>query len=401
MPSLAGRVGRAPVAATVAMTVRARQMREAGTDVVMLTIGEPDFSSPPHAIEAAHQAALRGETKYPPQDGTPALKQAIRRKIARDSGLDAPLDQIMVSNGGKQVIFNALMATVEEGDEVVIPTPIWGAYPLMAKVVGGVPVSVPCPQNNGFKLRPEDLDAAITPRTKWLVLNFPNNPTGAACSADEMRALADVMLRHPDVWILSDDMYEHLLYTGEPHATMAAVEPRLADRTLTVSGVSKTYAMTGWRIGFGFGPRELIRAMVAMQGQISAGVSTVGQAAAVAALDGPQEDVAVRREAYRRRRDLVVDALQRCPGITCHRPEGAFYVYPGVAGLLGRTTPGGRQLDTDADVAMALLEEAHVACVAGTAFGMSPYLRLSYATDEASLRTAMQRIEAFCHSLPA
>ncbi len=399
MPGLAQRLDRAPVAPTVAMTIKARAMRARGIEVIALTIGEPDFDSPRHAIEAGYQAALRGDTKYPPQDGQPALKQAIQRKFQRDSGLEFALDEIMVSNGGKQVIFNALMATLDDGDEVIVPAPYWGAYPLMTRVVGGEPVIVNCPQNNGFKLRPEDLEAAITPRTKWLVLNFPNNPTGAAATRNEVAALAEVMLRHPHVWIMSDDMYEHLVFDGFKHATMAAVEPRLRDRTLTVSGVSKTYAMTGWRIGFGAGPRGLIKAMVNMQGQVAAGVSTVGQAAAAAALDGPQDEVPRMAEAYRRRRDLVVDALNQAPGMVCHRPEGAFYVYPNIAGCLGKTTPAGVRLDTDEDFALALLEEQHVAVVHGAAFGMSPYVRISYATDDASLTEACRRIVAFCASL--
>lgn len=398
MPALARRVARAPVAATVAMTVKARALRDAGHEVISLAIGEPDFASPPHAVEAAHQAALRGDTKYPPQDGQPALKQAIQRKFQRDSGLSFAPDQIVVGNGGKQVIFDAYLATLDEGDEVLIPAPYWSAYALMAGVVGAEAVTVACPQNNGFRLRPEDLDAAITPRTKWLILNNPGNPTGAAYGEDELRALGAVLLRHPHVWVLSDDMYEHLIYDA-PHATMAAVMPELAGRVLTVSGVSKTYAMTGWRIGFGAGPRELIRAMVNMQGQATAGVSTVGQAAAAAALDGPQDGVAAQVASYRRRRDLVVDALNYAPGIACHRPEGAFYVYPSIADCLGRKTPGGTWIETDEAFALALLAEQHVAVVHGAAFGMSPYVRISYATDEASLAEAMARIQAFCAAL--
>ncbi len=398
-PGLSARLARVPVAATMAMTIKAREMRAAGVPVISLTIGEPDFASPPHAIEAANQAALRGETKYTPQDGIPALKQAVQRKFKRDSGLDFALDEIAVSNGGKQAIFNALMATIDEGDEVVIPAPYWGAYPLMVTLAGGVPVAVNCPQNNGFKLRPDDLEVAITPRTKWLILNFPNNPTGAACSAAEMAALGEVMLRHPHVWIMSDDMYEHLVFDGFKHATMAAVQPALRDRTLTISGVSKTYAMTGWRVGFSAGPRRLIRAMMAMQGHATAGVSGITQAAAVAALDGPQDSVAVQADAYRRRRDLVVDALNQAPGVLCHRPEGAFYVYPNIAGCLGKTTPAGTRIDTDADFTLALLAEQHVACVHGAAFGMSPYIRISYATDDASLTEACERIRVFCASL--
>jgi aspartate aminotransferase len=399
MPALARRLDRVPVAATVQMTMRARALRAEGHDVIALTIGEPDFASPPHAIEAAHRAALAGETKYAPHDGTKALKEAVQRKYAREQGIDYPLDQIAISNGGKQAIFNALMATIDPGDEVVIPAPYWGAYPLMTRFAGGEPVFVTCPQNNGFKLRAEDLDAAITPRTKWLLLNFPNNPTGAACDAAGLAAIADVMRRHPHVWIMSDDMYERLVYDGLKHVTMAQVAPDLRDRTLTISGVSKTYAMTGWRIGFSVGPQPLIRAMVNVQGQSTAGTSSVGQAAAVAALDGPQDAVAPMVEAYRRRRDLVVDGLNACAGIQCHKPEGAFYVFPTIAGCIGRTSGGGRRIETDADFALALLEEAHVGTVAGAAFGMSPYLRISTATSDAALAEACRRMRAFCAEL--
>jgi aspartate aminotransferase len=399
MPALATRLGRAKPAATVQMTIKARAMRAAGVDVIQLTIGEPDFASPAHAIDAAYAAAMAGETKYPPQDGTKRLKEAVQRKFKRDHDLDYALDEICIANGGKQVIWNALMATLDDGDEVIVPAPYWGAYPLMTSVIGGTPVIVNCPQNNGFKLRPEDLEAAITPRTKWLVLNFPNNPTGAACSREELAAIAEVMLRHPHVWIMSDDMYEHLVYGDFRYSTMAAVEPRLRGRILTIAGVSKTYAMTGWRIGFGAGPKELIRGMVAIQGHVAAGVSSIGQAAAAAALDGPQELVAERAAIYLRRRDLVVDALNAMPGISCHRPEGAFYVYPNIAGCLGRTTAGGKLIETDEDFALACLEEAHVALVHGAAFGMSPYLRISYATDDASLAEACRRIAVFVGGL--
>jgi len=399
MPKLAGRLDRAESPALVKMTQRARAMRAQGVDVITLTIGEPDFSSPPHAIEAAHAAALRGETKYTPFDGTRALKEAVQRKFRRDSGLDFGLDQIMVGNGGKQVIFDALMASVDPGDEVIIPAPYWSAYALMAQIAGGVPVFVACPQNNAFKPRPEDIAAAIGPRTKWVLLNFPNNPTGAACSPDELAAIAAVLERHPDVWVLCDDMYEHLVYDGFDLRTLAAVAPGIADRILIVSGVSKTYAMTGFRVGFGAGPKHLIAAMVTMQGHATSGVSSVGQAAAAAALDGPQELVVERAAIYRRRRDMVVEALNQCAGITCHRPEGAFYVFPSVAGCLGRRSPAGRQIESDADFAGALLEEAHVATVPGGSFGMAPYLRVSYATDEAALSKACDRIADFCARL--
>jgi aspartate aminotransferase len=399
MPALAERLTRIQVAASVAMTVKARELRAAGKNVITLTTGEPNFDSPPHAIEAAHQAALKGDTKYPPQDGVLALRQAIQAKFKRDSGLDYALDEISVSNGGKQCLFNALMATVDPGDEVVIPVPSWIAYAQMTTIAEGTPVFVTCPQNNGFKPRAEDIDAAITKRTKWLILNNPNNPTGACCSADEIRAIAEVMRKHPHVWILSDDMYEHLVFDGFQHATIAQVAPDLKDRTLTVSGVSKTYAMTGWRIGFAGGPKALIKAMVNMQGQATAGVSTVGQAAATAALNGPQDGVQVQIDAYKRRRDVAVAMLNASPGISCHSPEGAFYVFPNVAACLGKTTAGGRVLNTDQDVCLALLEEQYVATVHGAAYHMSPYLRISTATADDELVEGLKRIQTFCEGL--
>ncbi len=399
MPALAQRLSDVQVSASAAMTALARDMQLRGIKVISLASGEPDFPTPRHAIEAAYKAALMGDTKYPPQGGTEALKAAIQRKFKRDNNLDYALDEIIVCNGGKQAIFNAFMATIDPGDEVVIPAPYWISYADMAKVAGGRPVLVNCPQNNGFKLRPQDLDAAITPRTKWVMLNFPNNPTGAACSRAEMRAIAEVLLRHPHVWILTDDMYEHLVYDGFEFCTIAEVEPRLKDRVLTVNGASKTYAMTGWRIGFAGGPKNLIKAMFNMQGQATSGVSTVGQAAAAAALDGPQDLVRERAEEYRRRRDLVVEMLNAAPGITCHKPEGAFYVFPNIAGCLGRTSKGGRKIETDTDFVFALLEEKHVAAVQGAAYGMSPYMRISYATDTASLTEACARIQEFCREL--
>lgn len=399
MPAIAQRLKDVQVSASVVMGQKARALAEAGHTVIPLNTGEPDFATPDHAIEAAYKAAKSGDTKYPPQDGTKALKAAVQRKFKRDNNLDYALDEIMVANGGKQIIYNALMATVDPGDEVVIPAPYWISYADMAKVAGGVPVLVNCPQNNGFKLRPEDLDAAITPKTKWLFLNFPNNPTGAACGREEMRAIADVMLKHPHVWILTDDMYETIVYDGFEFCTIAEVEPKLRDRTLTVNGASKVYAMTGWRVGFCGGPKPLIKAMINMQGQATSGVSTISQAAAAAALDGPQDLVHERRATFEKRRDLCLSILARARGMTVHKPEGAFYLYPNIAGCLGKTSAGGAKIETDTDFALALLDEKHVAVVQGAAYGMSPYVRLSYASDEASLREACERIVAFCGEL--
>jgi len=399
MPALAERLNRVSISASVIMTIKARELAAQGIKVISLASGEPDFPSPPHAIEAAHQAALAGDTKYPPQDGTKRLKEAVQRKFKRDNNLDYALDEIMVTNGGKQSIFNAFMATIDPGDEVLIPAPFWVSYAEMAKVAGGVPVTINCPQNNGFKLRPEDLDAAITPKTKWVMINFPNNPTGAACSRAEMQAIAAVLMKHPHVWLMTDAMYEHLIYDGFEFCTIADVEPRLKDRTLTVNGASKTYAMTGWRVGFCGGPKALIKGMMNMQGQATAGVSTISQAAVAAALDGPQDLVRERAEEYRQRRDLVVEMLNAAPGISCHKPEGAFYVFPNIAGCIGKTSKGGRKIETDTDFAMALLEEKYVATVQGTAYGMSPYLRISYATDTENLREACGRIQEFCREL--
>ena len=399
MPALAQRLADVKVSASAAMTARARDLRAQGVKVISLSNGEPDSLTPRHAIEAAYKAALSGDTKYPPQGGTVALKQAIQRKFRRDNALDYSMDEIIVGNGGKQIIFNAFMATLDPGDEVVIPTPHWISYADMAKVAGGVPVAVPCPQNNGFKPRAEDIEAAITPKTKWVLLNFPSNPTGAVPSRAEIAAIAAVLMKHPQVWVMTDDMYEHLIYDGFEFHTIAAVEPGLKDRTLTVNGVSKTYSMTGWRIGFAGGPASLIKGMFNMQGQATAGVSTVGQAAAAAALDGPQDLVRERQDTYRMRRDMVVEMLNAAPGITCHKPEGAFYVFPNLAGCLGKTTKGGKRIDSDTDFVMALLEEKRVAAVQGAAYGMSPHMRISYATDTESLVEACTRIQDFCRDL--
>jgi len=392
----AARLRDVAIGASSAMTALARAK---GGDVIALSQGEPDFATPDNAVQAAGQAAQGGDTKYPPQGGTAALKKAIQRKFKRDNDLDYALDEIIVTNGGKQAIFNALMASVDPGDEVVVPVPCWVSYTEMVKFAGGVPVIVRCTENSGFKLRPEDLDGAITPKTKWVILNFPSNPTGAACTRSEMRALADVILKHPHVMVMTDDMYEHLIYGDFEFCTMAQVEPKLHDRVLTVNGASKAYAMTGWRIGYAGGPKPLIDAMLNVQGQTTSGVSTIGQAAATAALDGPQDLLRARAEAYRERRDLVVGMLNEAPGMHCSTPEGAFYVFPNIAGCIGRTSAGGQRIETDRDFVMALLNEKHVAIVQGAAYGLSPYVRVSYATDTERLREGCRRIVAFCREL--
>lgn len=399
MFEVAERLRNVKVSASAAMTRKVRELRAQGVKIVGLSSGEPDFPTPPHAIEAAHKAALAGDTKYPPQDGVKPLKEAIRAKFKRDNNLDYALEEILVSNGSKQIMYNALMASINPGDEVIIPAPGWISYADQAVVAGAKPVSVSCPENNQFKLRAADLEAAITPRTKWVVVNFPNNPTGAACSRAEMRQITDVLLKHPHVLVMADDVYEHLVYDDFEFCTVAEVEPRLRDRTLTVNGASKAYAMTGWRVGFAGGPRPMIAAMTNMQGQIGSGISTIGQAAATAALNGPQDLLKERAADYMKRRDEVVGMLRKAPGVTCHLPEGAFYVFPNIAGCIGKTTKGGRRIETDTDFVTALLEEKHVAVVQGAAYGMSPYFRLSYATDMASLREGCSRIQEFCSEL--
>ena len=399
MFEVAERLRNVKVSASAAMTRKVRELRAQGVKIVGLSSGEPDFPTPPHAIEAAHKAALAGDTKYPPQDGVKTLKEAIQRKFKRDNNLDYALEEILVSNGSKQIMYNALMASINPGDEVIIPAPGWISYADQAVVAGAKPVSVSCPENNQFKLRAADLEAAITPRTKWVVVNFPNNPTGAACSRAEMRQITDVLLKHPHVLVMADDVYEHLVYDDFEFCTVAEVEPRLRDRTLTVNGASKAYAMTGWRVGYAGGPKAMIAAMMNMQGQATAGVSTVGQAAVAAALDGPQDIIASHVADYQNRRNLVVDWMNECKGIKCHKPEGAFYVFPNVAGCLGKTTPKGKKLETDTDFVTALLEERHVATVQGAAYGMSPYFRISYATDLDSIREGCKRIKEFCADL--
>ena len=387
------------ISASAAMTRKVRELRAQGVKIVGLSSGEPDYASPRHAIQAAYKAALAGDTKYPPQDGVKALKEAVQRKFKRDNNLDYALDEVMVSNGSKQIMYNATMASVNPGDEIVIPSPGWISYADQFKLAGGVPVFVSCPENNQFKLRAADLDAAITPKTKWVVLNFPNNPTGAVCSRAQMRELAQVLLKHPHVLIMADEIYEHLIYDGLEFCSIAEVEPKLKERTLTVNGASKAYAMTGWRVGFAGGPKAMIASMMNMQGQATSGVSTVGQAAVLAALDGPQDMIKEYRADYARRRDLVVGWLREAKGVTCHKPEGAFYVFPNIAGCISKTTKAGKKLETDTDFVTALLEERHVATVQGAAYGMSPYFRISYATDLESIREGCKRIQEFCADL--
>ena len=396
MSFLADRLARIKPSPTIAMTTRASEMRAQGHDIISLSAGEPDFDTPEHIRDAGKAAIDAGHTRYTPVDGTPSLKRAICAKFARENGLDYAPSQISVGTGGKQILFNALMATLDHGDEVVIPAPYWVSYPDMVLLAGGVPVIVECGIADGFRLTPQALDAAITPRTKWLILNSPSNPSGAGYSRDEMRALADVMLRHPDVWILSDDIYEHLVFDGFEFVTPAQVEPQLKDRVLTMNGVSKAYAMTGWRIGYGAGPESLIRAMAKLQSQSTSNPCSISQYAAEAALTGPQDYVAESRAVFQRRRDLVVAGLNACPGIDCPVPQGAFYVYPSIAALIGKTSAAGTRIDDDEAFANALLDEAGVAVVFGAAFGLSPHFRISYATSDAQLTEAMARIRRFC-----
>ncbi|WP_413733716.1 pyridoxal phosphate-dependent aminotransferase [Sodalis sp. RH21] len=396
MPDIADRLKNVAVSASVAMTQKARDLAAQGIRVVGLSTGEPDFPTPGHAIEAAYAAALAGDTRYPPTDGTPALRAAIQRKFKRDNHLDYDISQILTAGGAKQIIFNAILATINPGDEVVIPTPSWISYADIVKFAGGIPVPVACSQANGFKPYPADLEAAITPKTKWLLLNYPSNPTGSVATRAEIQGIADVMLRYPQVWIMTDDIYEHLIYDGVAFYTLAEVEPRLFDRVLTVNGVSKAYSMTGWRLGFCGGPQDLIKAMSNVNTQNSGGVTTLTQAAAVAVLDGPQDLLKERAEIYRRRRDYVLERLTSVEGLSCHKPQGAFYLFINIAAFIGKTSPGGRPIIHDADFVMALIEEQHVVTVQGAAYGMSPYFRLSYATSMAMLQEGCDRIAAFC-----
>lgn len=399
MTLLSATLSRVNPSPTIAMTTRAAELRAEGRDIIALSAGEPDFDTPEPIKEAAIAAIRAGKTKYTAVDGIPELKQAICGKFARENGLTYTPAQISVGTGGKQVLYNAFMATLNPGDEVIIPAPYWVSYPDMVRLAGGTPVIVETRIEDGFKLTPEALEAAITPKTKWFLFNSPSNPTGAGYAWDDLKSLTDVLERHPHVWVMSDDMYEHLVFDDFRFCTPAQVAPALYDRTLTVNGVSKAHAMTGWRIGYAGGPEPLIAAMRKLQSQSTSNPCTVSQYAALAALTGTQDYLAPNRALFQRRRDLVVSALNAAPGITCPTPEGAFYVYPSIRACIGKTSAGGKQITTDEDFAIALLEEHGVAVVFGAAFGLSPCFRVSYATSEEELTEACRRITEFCKSL--
>jgi aspartate aminotransferase len=384
---------------TLAITSRVLELKRAGVDVIGLGAGEPDFDTPDFVKEAAIKAIRDGQTKYTNVDGTAELKDAIVAKFARDNRLTYTPPQISVNVGGKHTLFNALVATLDAGDEVIVPAPYWVSYPDVVQFAGAVPVIVAAGADQGYKLTPAMLEAAITPRTKWVILNSPSNPTGAAYTADELRALGAVLERHPQVWIFADDMYEHIVYDDFAFATIAQVCPSLYDRTLTVNGCSKAYAMTGWRIGFAAGAPWLIKAMAKLQSQSTSNPCSIAQAAAVAALTGDQSFLKERARAFQVRRDLVVDMLNAAEGITCPRPEGAFYVYPDVSGAIGKSTPKGARIESDSDFVTYLLDDARVAAVQGVAFGVSPAMRISYATSEAQLTEACTRIQQACAAL--
>lgn len=399
MAFLSDTLARVKPSPTIAVTNKARELAEAGRDVIGLGAGEPDFDTPAHIKAAAIAAIEAGRTKYTAVDGIPELKKAICAKFERENGLSYKPSQITVASGGKQVLYNALVATLNPGDEVIIPAPYWVSYPDMVLLAGGTPVFVEGRMEAGYKISAEDLEAAITPQTKWVIFNSPSNPSGAAYTRDELKALTDVLLRHPHVWVMSDDMYEHLVFGGFTFTTPAQVAPGLYDRTLTCNGVSKAYAMTGWRIGYAGGPEALIKAMAKVQSQSTSNPCSISQYAAVAALNGPQDYITESRVAFERRRDLVVAALNTCPGISCPVPEGAFYVYPSIAGLIGKTSAAGTVITDDEAFATALLEETGVAVVFGAAFGLSPAFRISYATSDAALVDACARIKSFCEAL--
>jgi aspartate aminotransferase len=399
MSLIANRLERIKPSPSSMAAQRARALRAQGRDIIDLTAGEPDFDTPPNVIEAVVRAMAESKTKYTDTGGTPELKAAIAAKFLRENQLSYKPDEIMVSTGGKQVIFNALMCTVQQGDEVIVPAPYWVSYPDIVRLAEGTPVFVECPASTGFKLRPEDLERAITPRTRWLVLNAPNNPSGATYTATELLGLAAVLRRHPHVWLLTDDMYEHVLYDNRLFATMAQVAPDLKERTLTVNGTSKAYAMTGWRIGYCGAPAVLIKAMSKLQSQSTSNASSISQAAALEALNGPQDFIAERSAIFQHRRDVVVQALNAIPGVSCHSPEGAFYIFASCAGVIGKNTPTGQRIDNDGAFAMYLLEAQNLAVLQGDAYGVSPCFRLSFATSIAVLQEGMRRLRLACEAL--
>jgi aspartate aminotransferase len=399
MGFLSDALSRIKPSATIQITQKARDLKAQGLDIISLSVGEPDFDTPENIKEAAIAAIRRSETKYPPVSGIQPLREAIATKFKRENGLDYKPSQTIVGTGGKQVIYNALLATLNPGDEVVIQRPYWVSYPEMVLLNGGTPVFVETRLEDNFKLQPEALDKAITPKTKWVILNSPSNPSGAAYSAVELKGITDVLLRHPHVWVLTDDMYEHLIYDGFTFATPAQVEPNLYERTLTMNGVSKSYAMTGWRIGYAAGPEPLIKAMDFVQGQQTSGASTIAQWAAVEALNGPQDHIVTFRKAFEERRNLVVSMLNQTKGLQCPMPEGAFYVYPSCASAIGKIAPNGKRIETDEDFVTALLDCEGVASVHGSAFGLGPNFRISYATSNSVLEEACGRIQRFCGAL--
>jgi len=397
--TLSNAVNRVQPSATIAVSTKAKEMKRAGIDVIGLGAGEPDFDTPDNIKDAAMQAIRDGKTKYTPADGIPELKEAICAKFLRDNDLTYDPSQVNVSPGGKPVIFNAFIATLNPGDEVIVPAPYWVSYPEIARLCGATPVMVSCGPNANYKLSPEALEEAITPNTRWLVLNSPSNPTGAAYTKAELRGLADVLLRHPQVMILTDDMYEHLVYDGFEYFTIAQVEPGLYDRTLTMNGVSKAYAMTGWRIGYAAGPKPLIDTMRKVMSQTTSNPCSISQWAAVEALNGPQDFLPERNKVFASRRDMVVAELDKADGLTCGTPEGAFYVYPSCAGVIGKRSPSGVEIVDDKTFGAELLEHAKVAVVFGEAFGLSPAFRVSYATSTEALTEACKRIQDFCAGL--
>ena len=395
----AERISSIGVSEILKIGAKAQALKREGRPVIILGAGEPDFDTPDHIKEAAWKAMQAGQTKYTALDGTPELKAAIRDKFKRENAVDYALDEITVATGAKQILFNAMMATLNPGDEVIIPTPYWTSYSDIVQIAEAKPVLIACNAEAGFRLQAAQLEAAITPKTRWVILNSPSNPSGAGYRAEDYRPLLDVLLNHPQVWLLVDDMYEHIVYDGFEFVTPAALEPGLKNRILTVNGVSKAYAMTGWRIGYAGGPRELIKAMAVVQSQATSCPSSISQAASVAALNGPQDFLVERKASFQRRRDLVVAGLNAIDGLDCRVPEGAFYTFSGCAGVLGKTTPSGKRLETDADFCAYLLEDANVAVVPGSAFGLSPFFRISYASAESELKEALTRIAEACARL--